>query len=87
MQSNQQKHQTMSSTEKKTMKKEQKVIELLSTKIYYTSIYIFFILFISRQVQKSKNDENPTSTSEVTYITFLLFYLNCFLSIIHLNLK
>ena len=26
--------------------------ELLSTKIYYTSIYIFYILFISRQVQK-----------------------------------
>ena len=39
--------------------------ELLSTKLHYTSIYIFYILFISRQVQKSKNYENPTSTSKV----------------------
>ena len=28
--------------------------DLLSTKIYYTSIYIFYLLVISRQVQKSK---------------------------------
>ena len=27
--------------------------ELLCTTLYYTSIYIFYILFISRQVQKS----------------------------------
>ena len=53
--------------------------ELLSTKLYYTSIYIFYILFVSRQFQKSKNDENPTSTSKDTYKTILLFYLNCFL--------
>ena len=26
--------------------------QLLSKKIYYTSIYIFYILFISRQIQK-----------------------------------
>ena len=53
--------------------------ELLSTKIYYTSIYIFYILYISIQIQKSKNDENPTSTSKDTCKTFLIFYLNSFL--------
>ena len=46
--------------------------ELLSTKIYYTSIYIFYILFISRQFQKSKNDENRTSTSKVTSKTIII---------------
>ena len=46
-------------------------------KLYYTSIYIFYILFISRQFQKSKNDVNPTSTSADTYKTifFILFEL------------
>ena len=52
--------------------------ELLSTKIYYTSIYIFYILFISRQVQKSKNDENPTSTSKVTYKTIFILLFKLF---------
>ena len=47
-------------------------INLLSTKIYYTSIYIFYILFISRKVQKSKNYQNPRSTSKVTYITIFI---------------
>ena len=60
--------------------------ELLSTKIYYTSIYIFYILFISSQVQKSRNCQNPISTSKDTYKTILLFYFNCFLLVIHLNL-
>ena len=46
--------------------------ELLSTKIYYISIYIFYILFISRQVQKS-NDENPRSTSKDTHKTIFYF--------------
>ena len=46
--------------------------------IYYTSIYIFYILFISRQFQKCKNYENPTSTSKDTcktifIILFILF--------------
>ena len=46
--------------------------ELLSTKINYTSIYIFYILFISRQIHKSKNYENPTSISEVTSKTIFI---------------
>ena len=37
-------------------------------KLYYTSIYIFYLLFISRQFQKCKNDVNPTSTSKDTEI-------------------
>ena len=60
--------------------------ELLSTKIYYISIYIFYLLFILRQVQKFKNDENPTSTSRATYKTIFIFCLNCFLLATHLNL-
>ena len=60
--------------------------EILSTKIYYTSIYIFYLLFISRQLQNCKNDVNPTSTSEVTSKTIVLFYLNCILLATHLNL-
>ena len=48
---------------------------LLSTKIYYTSIYIFYLLFISRHFQKGKNDVNPTSTSEVTSKTNFILYI------------
>ena len=47
--------------------------ELFSTKMYYTSIYIFYLLFVSRQVQKSKNDENPTSISKDTYKTISIY--------------
>ena len=48
-------------------------------KLYYTSIYIFYLLFISRQFPKSKTDENPTSTSGDTYKTIfiILFKLFC----------
>ena len=52
--------------------------ELLSTKIYYTSIYIFYLLFISRQIQKSKNDVNPTSTSGDTYKTIFIILVKLF---------
>ena len=52
--------------------------ELLSTKIYYTSIYIFYLVFIARQVQKYKNDENPTSTSEDTYKTIFIILFELF---------
>ena len=60
--------------------------ELLSTKLYYTSIYIFYILFVSRQFQKSKNDENPTSTSKDTYSSQNNFII-LFKLFSHLNLK
>ena len=40
-------------------------------KIYYTSIYIFYILFTSRQVEKFKNYKNPPSASKVIKITRL----------------
>ena len=52
--------------------------ELLSTKIYYTSIYIFYLLFISRQVQKSINYQNPTSTSKDTCKTIFLILFKLF---------
>ena len=40
-------------------------ILLVLYKIYYTSIYIFYILFKSRQVQKFKNYKYQTSTSKI----------------------
>ena len=52
--------------------------KLLSTKFYYTSIYIFYLLFISRQFQKCKNDENPTSTSRDTCKTIFIFLFQLF---------
>ena len=50
--------------------------EFLSTKIYYTSIYIFHFLVISTQVQKSKNYQNPTNTSKDTYKTIFYYFIN-----------
>ena len=47
-------------------------------KLYYTSIYIFYLLFISGQIQKSKNDENPTNTSEDTCKTIFIVLLKLF---------
>ena len=58
--------------------------DLLSTKIYYTSISIIYIFFISRQIQKSKNDENSTSTSKDTCKTILIILFQLFS---HLILK
>ena len=52
--------------------------ELLPTKIYYTSVYIFYLLFISRQIQISKNYYNPTSTSGDTCKTILLILFKLF---------
>ena len=52
--------------------------ELLSTRIYDTSIYILSLLFISRQVQKSKNYENPTSTSKDTCKTIFIILFKLF---------
>ena len=53
-------------------------MKLFSTKIHYTSIYIFYLLFISSQVQKSKNDENPTSISKVTNKTIFIVLFKLF---------
>ena len=39
--------------------------ELLCTKIYYTSIFIFYVLFTSRQVPESKNYQNTSNISKV----------------------
>ena len=65
--------------------------ELLSTKIYYTSsICTLYILFISRQIQKSKNPKIfkiQQVHQEIHTKQFLLFYLNCFPLATHLNLK
>ena len=51
--------------------------ELLSTKIYYTSISIY-ILVISRQFQKWKNYQNPTSTSKVISKTIFIILFKLF---------
>ena len=61
--------------------------ELLSTKIYYTSIYIFYLLFISRQFQKCKMMKIQQVHQKIHAKQFILFYLNCFLFVTHLNLK
>ena len=52
--------------------------ELLSAKIYYTSIYIFYLLFIGRQFLKSKNDENPRSTSKDTCKTIFIILIELY---------
>ena len=40
--------------------------------------YFIYLLFISKQFQKCKNGENPTSTSEVTSKTiFILLAVSC----------
>ena len=61
--------------------------KLLSTKIYYPSIDIFFILFISRQVQKCKNYETSTSTSKDTCKTVYIILFKLFSIGNSLNLK
>ena len=61
--------------------------ESLSKKLYNISIYVCYILFSSRQVQKSKNDQNPTSTSKVISKTSLNFWIIYLLFVIHLNIK
>ena len=52
--------------------------ELLPTKIYYTSIYIFYLLFISRQIYTSKSDVNPTGTSGDTCKTIFIILFKLF---------
>ena len=49
--------------------------ELLSTKIYYTSIYIFYLLFIQDNLKNPKNDVNPTCTSRETCKTIFLNFI------------
>ena len=44
-------------------------------KIHYTSIYIFYLLFISKHFQISKNDVNPTSTSQDTCKTIFIYFI------------
>ena len=54
--------------------------------ILHINLHILFISF-SRQIKKCKNYQHPTSTSRVTHKNVLLFYLNCFLLVTHLNLE
>ena len=44
-------------------------------KIHYTSIYIYYLLIISKHFQICKNDVNPTSTSEVTSKTIFYYFI------------
>ena len=55
--------------------------ELLSIKTHYISIYIFYILFISRQVQEFKNYQNTSSTSKVINKTSLTFWKKYYYSL------
>ena len=61
--------------------------ELLSTKIYYTSIYIFYLLFTSRQVQNSRIIKIHQVHQKLQAEQFHVFCLTCFLFVIHLNSK
>ena len=47
-------------------------------KIHYTSIYIFYLLFISKHFQRSKNDVNPTGTSGDTCKTIFIILFKLF---------
>ena len=51
---------------------------MLPTKIYYTSIYIFYLLFISKHIYISKNDVNPTGTSGDTCKTIFIILFKLF---------
>ena len=61
--------------------------ELLSTKIYYTSIYIFYLLFIGRISKIRKMMKIQEVHQKIHAKQFLLLYLNCFLLATHLHLK
>ena len=47
-------------------------------KLYYTSIYIFYLLFSSRQFQKCINYQNPASTSQDTCKTIFIILFKLF---------
>ena len=61
--------------------------ELLSTKLYYTSIYIFYIFLFQDKFKNPKIMKIQEVHQKLQAKQFLLFYLNCFLFVIHLNLK
>ena len=63
--------------------------ELLSTKMYYTSIYVFYMEYYLFQ-DNFKNAKIMTIQEihqKMHTKQFLFFILNCFLLVIHLNLK
>ena len=53
----------------------------------HINLHLLYVRVSSGQVQKSKNYENPRSTSKVTTKTILLFFLNCFLFVISFEFK
>ena len=61
--------------------------ELLSTKIYYKSIYIFYLLLFQEKFGYPKIIKIQQVHQKIHTKQFLLFYLNCFLLATHLNLK
>ena len=61
--------------------------ELLCTKLYYNQFmyfiyYLFQDMFKNQKIMKIQQVYQKIHTKQ-----FLLFYLNCFLFVIHLNLK
>ena len=72
-------------------KKTQNPLCLIITRIFvyknvlHINLHILYLLFISRQIPKSKNYQNPTSTSKNRYktiyiILFKLFSIDSFQS-------
>ena len=45
---------------------------------YTTYQVTFYLLFISRKIQKSKNYQNPTNTSKDTYKTIFIILFKLF---------
>ena len=58
-----------------------------STKIYYTSIYIFFYYLFQDDFKNAKMIKIQGVHQKIHRKQFLLFYLYCFLLATHLNLK
>ena len=54
------------------------LMQIVVNNTHYISIYIFYILFTSRQVEEFKNYQNTSSTSKVTSKTILIILLYLF---------
>ena len=57
-------------------------------KLYYTSIFTYFIYYLFQDnFKNAKIMKIQQVHQEIHAKQFLLFYLNCFLLVTHLNLK
>ena len=60
------------------MSKNPLCLVITSIIVYKNTIYIFSLLFISRQFQKSNNDVNPTCTLGDTHKTIFIILFKLF---------